>query len=153
MSKETQKREPHAVLDLPSHCLKAMKIQRLLDLSVQSQPMKFLEVGTGSGGIAHYFATHPTLQCQVFAVDVIDQRLLRDGYAFHQVEGISLPFDDGQFDVVITNHVLEHVGSLDDQRHHLYEIYRVMKPRGVGYLAVPNRWMLVEPHYRLPFLS
>lgn len=26
-------------------------------------------------------------------------------------------------------------------------------PDGVGYLAVPNRWMLTEPHYRLKFLS
>jgi hypothetical protein len=29
----------------------------------------------------------------------------------------------------------------------------VLKPNGVGYLAVPNRWQLVEPHYRLAFLS
>lgn len=28
-----------------------------------------------------------------------------------------------------------------------------MKPDGVGYLAVPNRWTLTEPHYRLKFLS
>lgn len=26
-------------------------------------------------------------------------------------------------------------------------------PAGVGYLTVPNRWMLTEPHYRLKFLS
>jgi hypothetical protein len=28
-----------------------------------------------------------------------------------------------------------------------------MQPDGSGYLAVPNRWMLTEPHYRLKFLS
>jgi hypothetical protein len=28
-----------------------------------------------------------------------------------------------------------------------------MAPGAVGYLAVPNRWMLFEPHYRLAFLS
>ena len=30
---------------------------------------------------------------------------------------------------------------------------RVLGPAGVGYLAVPNRWQIVEPHYRLAFLS
>jgi hypothetical protein len=28
-----------------------------------------------------------------------------------------------------------------------------LRPSGNGYLAVPNRWMLNEPHYHLPFLS
>lgn len=35
----------------------------------------------------------------------------------------------------------------------LSELARVLRPSGIGYLAVPSRWMLVEPHYRLPFLS
>ena len=59
----------------------------------------------------------------------------------------------GSFDVVLTNHVIEHVGDEQAQRAHLAELYRVLRPDGVGYLAVPNRWMLVEPHYRLAFLS
>ena len=33
------------------------------------------------------------------------------------------------------------------------EMKRVMDTGAVGYLAVPNRWALVEPHFRLPFLS
>lgn len=28
-----------------------------------------------------------------------------------------------------------------------------MKPNGIGYLAVPNRRMLTEPHFKLKFLS
>lgn len=33
------------------------------------------------------------------------------------------------------------------------EIRRVLKDDGTLYLGVPNRWALIEPHYRLPFLS
>jgi hypothetical protein len=29
----------------------------------------------------------------------------------------------------------------------------VLRNNGIGYLAVPNRWQLVEPHYRIAFLS
>src|SRR3546814_2152088 len=45
----------HAVLDLPSRRFKGLKIERLLDLASRPQPIRMLEIGTGSGGIAHYF--------------------------------------------------------------------------------------------------
>ena len=153
MKREITTRQPHAILDLPSRRLKAVKIERLLDLTIRPQPLRILEIGTGSGGIAHYFANHDTLQCDVVAVDVTDQRLLRDGYEFYQVHGTSLPFPDDHFDVVISNHVIEHVGDAEAQSHHLVHVRRVMKADGIGYLAVPNRWMLIEPHYHLAFLS
>ncbi len=146
-------RHPHAVLDLPSRDRKAVKIERLLDLASRPQPLRILEIGTGAGGIAHYFAVHSTLRCDVTAVDVIDNRQVRDGYAFSLVQGVELPFAAASFDVAITNHVIEHVGDADAQHRHLTEIHRVLKPNGVGYLAVPNRWMLTEPHFNLKFLS
>lgn len=146
-------RQPHAVLDLPSRRYKGLKIERLLDLASRPQPMRMLEVGTGSGGIAHYFGTHPQLRCEVDAVDVHDSRLVTEGYRYHQVQDTRLPFADESFDVVLSNHVIEHVGDERAQRAHLAELHRVLRPDGVGYLAVPNRWMLVEPHYKLAFLS
>jgi ubiquinone/menaquinone biosynthesis C-methylase UbiE len=146
-------RQPHAVLDLPSRNWKALKIERLLDLAHRPQPIRMLEIGTGSGGIAHYFATHPQLRCDVTAVDVVDNRLVHEGYEYLQVEDVELPFAHASFDVVITNHVIEHVGDSKAQHGHLEEVHRVMKPNGIGYLAVPNRWMLTEPHFKLKFLS
>lgn len=146
-------REPHVSKDLRSRNLKGLKIEHLLDLASRPQPIRMLEVGTGSGGIAHYFGTHPQLRCEVDAVDVHDNRLVTDGYRYHQVHDTSLPFADQSFDVVLTNHVIEHVGDEQAQRAHLAELRRVLRVGGMGYLAVPNRWMLVEPHYKLIFLS
>lgn len=146
-------RQPHVVLDLPSRRLKGLKIERLLDLASRPQPIRMLEVGTGSGGIAHYFGTHQHLRCVVDAVDIHDNRLINEGYRFQQVDGTGLPFADQLFDVVLSNHVIEHVGDEHAQSAHLAEIRRVLRADGVGYLAVPNRWMLVEPHYKLAFLS
>jgi Methylase involved in ubiquinone/menaquinone biosynthesis len=146
-------RLPHVAFDLVSRRRKGLKIERLLDLTDRPQPIRLLEVGTGAGGIAHYFGTHPLLRCEVDAVDVHDNRLVTDGYRYHQVRNTQLPFADQSFDVVLTNHVIEHVGDEQAQRTHLAELYRVLRSDGVGYLAVPNRWMLVEPHYKLAFLS
>lgn len=146
-------RQPHAALDLTSRWLKARKIERLLPFVSGPKPLRLLEVGTGSGGISHYFATGTSGRYQVDSVDVADNRRNSEGYRFTLVTSTALPFPDMSMDVVISNHVIEHVGGSPEQAHHLAEMHRVMRIGGVAYLAVPNRWMLVEPHYRLAFLS
>ncbi|WP_237655671.1 class I SAM-dependent methyltransferase [Xanthomonas cerealis] len=112
-----------------------------------------LEVGAGSGAISHYFSTRYGENLEVHAVDVTDSRQVFDGYSFELVPDTRLPFETASFDIVISNHVIEHVGGWPQQLRHLKEIGRVLKKNGTAYLAVPNRWMLVEPHYALPLLS
>ncbi|MGS0997841.1 class I SAM-dependent methyltransferase [Rhodanobacter sp. UC4451_H18] len=51
-----------------------------------------------------------------------------------RVDMLSMPFDDKTFDLVIANHVLEHV---DDDLKALTEIYRVLKPGGHAILQTP----------------
>jgi SAM-dependent methyltransferase len=148
-----EKRLGHAVLDLGSRSAKARKIEELLGLESIGRTLRVLEVGTGAGGIAHYFGTHPALSCDVDAVDIEDHRQIAAGYRFAVVSDVRLPFGDRTFDVVISNHVIEHVGDDAAQRLHLCELRRVLKDDGLGYLAMPNRWQITEPHYRLAFLS
>ena len=49
---------------------------------------------------------------------------------------LDLPFEDENFDVVICNHVLEHI---EDDRKAMSELYRVMKKGGWGILQVPMK--------------
>ena len=145
-------RQPHAALDAAGRYPKAAKIHRLLSSSGAGE-RRLLEVGTGAGVIASYFAQLDAPRYRVDAVDTVDQRQLVEGYAFEQVQGTKLPFADASFDVVISNHVIEHVGEAADQQQHLDEIARVLKRDGEAYLAVPSRWQIVEPHYQLAWLS
>lgn len=45
-----------------------------------------------------------------------------------------MPFRDGEFDIVLCNHVLEHV---NDDHKAMTEIYRVLKPGGWAVMQVP----------------
>lgn len=47
----------------------------------------------------------------------------------------NLPFQDNEFDVILCNHVLEHI---PDDTKAMQELYRVMKPGGMGILQIPQ---------------
>ena len=47
----------------------------------------------------------------------------------------NLPFNDNEFDVILCNHVLEHV---KDDKKAMAELYRVMKPGGWGIFQIPQ---------------
>ena len=150
---EVLERQPHAILDGDSRRLKAQKIARLVETVRPLRGARLLDIGAGSGYIASNLGELVGDEGEVWAVDVNDQRRTNEGYRFKAVTGTALPFEDDSFDVVLSNHVIEHVGDRSAQLHHLREVGRVLAPGGVCYLAVPNRWGLVEPHFRLPFLS
>jgi SAM-dependent methyltransferase len=47
----------------------------------------------------------------------------------------NLPFDDNSYDVILCNHVLEHI---PDDTKAMKELYRVMKPGGYGIFQIPQ---------------
>ncbi|MGY2061537.1 class I SAM-dependent methyltransferase, partial [Nocardia gipuzkoensis] len=54
-----------------------------------------------------------------------------------QGDALALPFDDGEFDVVIASEILEHIP--DDERA-ITELARVLRPGGALAVTVP-RWL------------
>lgn len=46
-----------------------------------------------------------------------------------------LPFDDNSYDVILCNHVLEHI---PDDTKAMQELYRVLKPGGYGIFQIPQ---------------
>ena len=125
---------------------KAMKIIEILRENTERQKhLSLLDIGTGNGEIAKYLSEY----FNVVSVDVVDQRVVQDGFKFVQVDGEELPFADKSFDVVVSNHVIEHVAKAD---LHLSEIRRVLKDEGIVYLATPNRLWPWEAHNKIYLL-
>jgi SAM-dependent methyltransferase len=66
-----------------------------------------------------------------------------------QGDALELSFADGEFDIVFSNAVIEHVGSREQQRRFVEESLRVARR---AFITTPNRWFPVEVHTRLPLV-
>jgi SAM-dependent methyltransferase len=150
---EEQSDRSHAGLGRGRRLLKAEKIVRIVESVRPWGDARVLDIGTGAGVIAGALAAEVGPAGEVHSVDVLDERTEREGFRFQRVSDPRLPFPDKSFDIVLSNHVIEHVGDTHEQRLHLAEIHRVLKDDGLLYLATATRWLLIEPHYHLPFLS
>lgn len=153
MGHETQSEVSHAGLDPSQRLLKAEKIRRLVETVKPWEGAQVLDIGTGAGVIAGSLAEAVRPNGELHSVDVVDERVEQSGFQFSLIEDATLPFPDGSFDIVLSNHVIEHVGLEPEQRRHVKEVHRVLRPHGVLYMATATRWLLMEPHYHLPFLS
>ena len=59
-------------------------------------------------------------------------------------------FADGEFDIVFSNSVIEHVGNYDNQMKMAKEIQRVGKK---FFVQTPNFYFPIEPHFVFPFFQ
>lgn len=97
---------------------------------------RVLDVGSGVGGTSRCLARE--FGCRVTGIDLTDEYCsaaamlsakvgLSEFVDYRQGDATNLPFDNGSFDVVWTEHVAM---NIPDKSRLYREIYRVVKPRG-----------------------
>jgi 2-polyprenyl-3-methyl-5-hydroxy-6-metoxy-1,4-benzoquinol methylase len=124
--------------------------QQVADLSSYT----LLDMGSSTGIIDNYLADH---FAKVIGVDIDKEAIefaknsfLKSNLEFRVADAMNLEFSDNEFDVVVCTHIYEHVPDAHEMTR---EIFRVLKPGGICYFAAGNRLSIMEPHYKLPFLS
>ncbi len=115
--------------------------------------LSVLDIGCSTGFLANEIATDGA---DVVGVDIdvpgvtAATKRFGDRVRFLCSSADALPLPDSSVDVVVFNHIYEHVVDPDAV---VTEIHRVLKPDGVVYLGLGNKYQLVEPHHQLPLLS
>lgn len=144
------------MLDEPHRRRKAAKMIAVLQHFTGRESFEGLtvvDIGCSAGYIADEFAARGAtvlgIDIDVPGLAVANERF-RETVAFLCADGEALPFEDGAVDLIVYNHIYEHVVDADAV---MREIRRVLAPEGAVYLGLGNRLGVMEPHYRLPFLS
>ena len=125
----------------------------MLDVMPSSSTM-VLDVGVTSNRRpeSNFFERLYPYPERITAVGLEDASFLENDYpglTFVKADGLSLPFADQSFDLVVSFAVIEHAGSRGQQKAFVEELCRV--GRSV-YLTTPNRWFPVEFHTVLPLI-
>ena len=107
--------------------------------------------GGGCGTLNFFEELYPWPE-RITALGLHDGAGFRARYpriAYVQGDACALPFEDGSFDVVFSNAVIEHVGGRERQRRLVSEALRVGRR---VFLTTPNRRFPVEVHTALPLV-
>ena len=104
-----------------------------------SPDARILEIGSGQGALLHALRTRGI---EAVGVETSPDRVAEARSRFgtlpiEQTSGITLPFPDGAFDLVLSFDVFEHIPDSDA---HLAEVRRVLKPSGWYLLQTPSKW-------------
>ena len=134
--------------------------ERLYKKFLQHVDMEYIDTVLDIGATSdqnnedsNFFLKKFTSHKNVTALSNEDARWLEKAYPgleFVLGDGRNMPFADNSFDLVFSNAVIEHVGSLQQQERFLMENVRVARKH--IFLTTPNRWYPVELHTLLPFV-
>lgn len=112
-----------------------------------TQGKSLLEIGFGDGYGAHYLSAsaHSVIAVDIDAdaVDEAKAHYVSPNLVYQEASGLSLPFPDHHFEVVIAFEVIEHLERQDQERF-LREVQRVLRPGGLFALSTPDHHRTVE---------
>jgi hypothetical protein len=106
------------------------------------------------GGTQEFWTLMPSLKqrdIKVTLLNIEHQAVTSSQFVSAVGDARAMPeYGNGQFDVVFSNSVIEHVGSYENQRRMAQEVQRVGKRYWV---QTPNKRFPLEPHFLFPFFQ
>lgn len=137
------------------HSNRAGRIQKILNFFfTSSRGKKLFDFGCGVGdvdfGLAKYGYSITAVDTDDRAIKIAKtgNREFKRKINFQKIRG-SINYKN-KFDVVIFNHVIEHVSNPDKT---LRELHAALKPKGILYLTTVNKLYPIDPHTGIPFKS
>lgn len=101
-------------------------------------PGALLEIGPGQGAIASLARTAGWRYLAVEPSEILCEQLRKDGFDIIEQFVPPIPAPDASQDVIYADQVLEHMSGIDAARELVAEARRVLKPRGIFFVVVPD---------------
>ena len=107
------------------------------------------------GGDIHYWKhlDWNYAPCKISLLNLYTNELSAEEQAhFESIQGsaLNLPFQKGDFDLLFSNSVIEHVGSYENQVQFAKEVTRLSNKY---IIQTPSLWFPLEPHSLIPFFQ
>jgi SAM-dependent methyltransferase len=101
-------------------------------------PADLLEIGPGQGGLARAAVAAGFRYRGIEASQVLADALRAEGLDVVQAWTPPIPASDESVDVLYADQVLEHMSGIDGARAFVAEARRVLRPKGVLFVVVPD---------------
>lgn len=122
------------------------RMRQFQDLFKITSETRILDIG-GTSFMWSLISMRPRLSILNLFVPT---EVVEDNITWVSGDGRNMPFKSGEFDIIYSNSVIEHVGDRASQEAFAKEIARV----GIYYyVQTPNRWFPIEPHFMTPFIQ
>lgn len=119
-------------------------LNAILDFLPIKSGMKILDLGTGSGYLSFAIAKkYP--DASVVGLDIVENALENNrvkakeeninNITFITYDGIAFPFDDQEFDMVVSRYALHH---FPDIQKSIFEVSRILKAEGLFFISDPT---------------
>lgn len=125
------------------------RMRRFLEWFRPGKETRILDIG----GLPRFWAdvsipAHITL-LNLYPLDTYDRSFLAPGWEAVVGDGTQLDYADNEFDIVFSNSVIEHLGTLEKQTAFAREAQRVGKSYWV---QTPAKEFFLEPHFITPVI-
>ncbi|HVP80503.1 MAG TPA: class I SAM-dependent methyltransferase [Thermodesulfobacteriota bacterium] len=119
-----------------------------------TQSLICLDIGCSSGIITSLLGNHFQMSIGMDidqeAIQYAQDHSASTRVQFLMADSMALPFHDNSVDVIVCNHIYEHVPYANQM---MDEVYRVLKEGGFCYFSAGNKYMVIEGDHGLPLLS
>lgn len=153
ITKEEISKGYDAIADRIDHGLDVKFYKRTLSIQDKYEG-NILDVGCGGGELIKIVGERSKRGSKFFGLDISEKlceiaRQKNPEAEIVQGDAENLPYTDNKFDVVFMTEALEH---MLDHKKAIMEVGRVLKPRGIFIVTVPNRDWLQYDFYK-PFID
>jgi SAM-dependent methyltransferase len=101
-------------------------------------PADMIEIGPGQGTLAEAAVAAGWRYRAIEASPILIEELRRKGLDVVEAWAPPIPLPDASADLVYADQVLEHMPGIDAARALVSEAFRVLRPRGVLFVVVPD---------------